>query len=66
MATLQVYQEMGKHVEKEVIGSSILPHLWHLALGPNLKVDQVRQHSFLDRYIYSNNAFYLNKQRHSA
>ncbi|KAG0042767.1 hypothetical protein BGZ83_012204 [Gryganskiella cystojenkinii] len=40
MATLQVYQEMGKYVEKEVIGSSILPHLWHLALGPNLKVDQ--------------------------
>jgi len=42
MATLQVYQEMGKYVEKEVIGNNILPHLWHLALGPNLKVDQVR------------------------
>ncbi|GJJ69431.1 SCY1-like protein 2 [Entomortierella parvispora] len=40
MATLQVYQEMGKYVEKEVIGNNILPHLWHLALGPNLKVNQ--------------------------
>ncbi|KAF9998240.1 hypothetical protein BGZ65_006239 [Modicella reniformis] len=40
MATLQVYEEMGKHVEKEVIGSSVIPHLWHLALGPNLKVEQ--------------------------
>ncbi|KAF9428360.1 hypothetical protein BGZ94_002662 [Podila epigama] len=40
MATLQVYQEMGKHVDKEVIGNSILPHLWHLSLGPNLKAEQ--------------------------
>ncbi|KAF9332528.1 hypothetical protein BG006_004606 [Podila minutissima] len=40
MATLQVYQEMGKYVEKEVIGNSIMPHLWHLSLGPNLKADQ--------------------------
>ncbi|KAG0087686.1 hypothetical protein BGZ92_007096 [Podila epicladia] len=40
MATLQVYQEMGKYVDKEVIGNSILPHLWHLSLGPNLKADQ--------------------------
>ncbi|KAF8930196.1 hypothetical protein BGZ58_008388 [Dissophora ornata] len=40
MATLQVYQEMGKYVDKEVIGNSIIPHLWHLSLGPNLKADQ--------------------------
>ncbi|KAG0352623.1 hypothetical protein BG005_007942 [Podila minutissima] len=40
MATLQVYQEMGKYVDKEVIGNSIMPHLWHLSLGPNLKADQ--------------------------
>ncbi|KAF9436206.1 hypothetical protein BGZ76_004559 [Entomortierella beljakovae] len=40
MATLQVYQEMGKHVDKEVIGNSIIPHLWNLALGPNLRADQ--------------------------
>ncbi|KAG0030264.1 hypothetical protein BGZ82_007507 [Podila clonocystis] len=40
MATLQVYQEMGKYVDKEVIGNSILPHLWHLSLGPNLKAEQ--------------------------
>ncbi|KAG0369887.1 hypothetical protein BGZ54_008539 [Gamsiella multidivaricata] len=40
MATLQVYQEMGKYVDKEIIGNSILPHLWHLALGPNLRADQ--------------------------
>lgn len=42
MATLQVYEEMGKHVEKEIIGNNIIPQLWHLALGPNLKPDQVR------------------------
>jgi SCY1-like protein 2 len=41
MATLQVYQEMGKYVDKEVIGNSILPSLWGLALGPNLKAEQV-------------------------
>ncbi|KAG0276730.1 hypothetical protein BGZ95_007125 [Linnemannia exigua] len=40
MATLQVYQEMGKYVDKEVIGNSILPSLWGLALGPNLKAEQ--------------------------
>ncbi|KAF9899113.1 hypothetical protein BX616_003270, partial [Lobosporangium transversale] len=40
MATLQVYQEMGKYMDKEVIGNNIIPHLWHLALGPNLKVEQ--------------------------
>ncbi|KAI1302427.1 hypothetical protein EDD11_005618 [Mortierella claussenii] len=40
MATLQVYQEMGKYVDKEIIGNSIIPHLWHLALGPNLKAEQ--------------------------
>ncbi|KAG0005629.1 hypothetical protein BGZ79_003239 [Entomortierella chlamydospora] len=40
MATLQVYQEMGKYVEKEIIGTSIIPHLWNLALGPNLKAEQ--------------------------
>ncbi|KAG0213585.1 hypothetical protein BGX28_004002 [Mortierella sp. GBA30] len=40
MATLQVYQEMGKFVDKEVIGNSIIPHLWHLSLGPNLKAEQ--------------------------
>ncbi|KAF9930396.1 hypothetical protein FBU30_000527 [Linnemannia zychae] len=40
MATLQVYQEMGKYVDKEVIGNSIIPPLWGLALGPNLKAEQ--------------------------
>ncbi|KAG0222126.1 hypothetical protein BGX31_009331 [Mortierella sp. GBA43] len=40
MATLQVYEEMGKHVEKEIIGNNIIPHLWNLALGPNLKAEQ--------------------------
>ncbi|KAG0219184.1 hypothetical protein BGX33_004248 [Mortierella sp. NVP41] len=40
MATLQVYQEMGKYVDKEVIGSSIIPPLWGLALGPNLRAEQ--------------------------
>ncbi|KAF9111639.1 hypothetical protein BGX27_004652 [Mortierella sp. AM989] len=40
MATLQVYEEMGKYVDKEIIGNNILPHLWSLALGPNLKADQ--------------------------
>ncbi|KAF8982291.1 hypothetical protein BGZ46_001517 [Entomortierella lignicola] len=40
MATLQVYDEMGKYVDKEVIGNNIIPHLWNLALGPNLKPDQ--------------------------
>ncbi|KAG0318613.1 hypothetical protein BGZ99_005587 [Dissophora globulifera] len=40
MATLQVYQEMGKYVDKEVIGNSIIPQLWHLSLGPNLKAEQ--------------------------
>ncbi|KAF9387471.1 hypothetical protein BGX21_000540 [Mortierella sp. AD011] len=40
MATLQVYQEMGKYVEKEIIGTNIIPHLWNLALGPNLKAEQ--------------------------
>ncbi|KAK3813167.1 MAG: kinase-like domain-containing protein [Benniella sp.] len=40
MATLQVYEEMGKHVEKEIVGTSIIPQLWSLALGPNLKAEQ--------------------------
>ncbi|KAG0225610.1 hypothetical protein BGW42_004218 [Actinomortierella wolfii] len=43
MATLTVYQEMGKHVDKEVIGNSIIPQLWHLALGPNLKAEQFQK-----------------------
>jgi SCY1-like protein 2 len=41
MATLQVYEEMGKHVEKEIVGTCIIPQLWNLALGPNLKSEQV-------------------------
>ncbi|KAG0249457.1 hypothetical protein BG011_009277 [Mortierella polycephala] len=40
MATLQVYEEMGKFVDKEVIGNNIIPHMWHLSLGPNLKAEQ--------------------------
>ncbi|KAF9164746.1 hypothetical protein DFQ26_001092 [Actinomortierella ambigua] len=40
MATLIAYQEMGKYVDKEVIGNAIIPQLWHLALGPNLKAEQ--------------------------
>lgn len=41
LATLAVYDEMGKHLDKEIIATEILPQLWRMSFGPLLNVDQV-------------------------
>ncbi|RIB02652.1 hypothetical protein C2G38_2009413 [Gigaspora rosea] len=43
ITTLAVYDEMGKHVEKDVIATEILPQLWKLSVVPTLNLDQFQK-----------------------
>ncbi|ORY91233.1 hypothetical protein BCR43DRAFT_446307 [Syncephalastrum racemosum] len=43
LATLAVYDEMGKHLDKEIIATEILPQLWRMSFGPLLNVDQFKK-----------------------
>jgi SCY1-like protein 2 len=41
LVTLAVYDEMGKHLDKEIIATEILPQLWRMSFGPLLTLEQV-------------------------
>ena len=41
MATLSVFEEMSKYVDKDIMATEILPQLWKLAVGPTLNLSQV-------------------------
>ncbi|RUS22211.1 hypothetical protein BC937DRAFT_89999 [Endogone sp. FLAS-F59071] len=43
LATLAVYDEMGKHLDKEIIATELLPQLWRMSFGPLLNVDQFKK-----------------------
>ncbi|KAI8384919.1 uncharacterized protein BYT42DRAFT_279359 [Radiomyces spectabilis] len=43
LATLAVYDEMGKHLDKEIVATEILPQLWRMSFGPLLNLDQFRK-----------------------
>ncbi|KAL1920237.1 uncharacterized protein VTP21DRAFT_1383 [Calcarisporiella thermophila] len=43
IATLAVYEEMGKHLDKEAIAMEILPELWKMSIGPLLNLDQFKR-----------------------
>ncbi|KAG0174626.1 hypothetical protein DFQ28_004276 [Apophysomyces sp. BC1034] len=43
LATLAVYDEMGKHLDKEIIATEILPQLWRMSFGPLLNLDQFKK-----------------------
>ncbi|KAI8089480.1 uncharacterized protein BX664DRAFT_365497 [Halteromyces radiatus] len=43
LATLAVYDEMGKHLDKEIVATEILPQLWRMSFGPLLNVDQFKK-----------------------
>ncbi|KAI7868246.1 kinase-like domain-containing protein, partial [Spinellus fusiger] len=43
LATLAVYDEMGKYLEKELIATQILPQLWKMSFGPLLNIDQFKK-----------------------
>ncbi|KAI8146138.1 kinase-like domain-containing protein [Fennellomyces sp. T-0311] len=43
LATLAVYDELGKHLDKEIIATEILPQLWRMSFGPLLNLDQFRK-----------------------
>ncbi|ORX51255.1 ARM repeat-containing protein [Hesseltinella vesiculosa] len=43
LATLAVYDEMGKHLDKEIVATEILPQLWRMSFGPLLNVDQFQK-----------------------
>lgn len=42
MATLAVYDEVGKVADKEIIATEILPQLWRMSFGPLLNLEQVK------------------------
>jgi SCY1-like protein 2 len=42
LATLAVYDEVGKLADKEVIATEILPQLWRMSFGPLLNLEQVK------------------------
>jgi SCY1-like protein 2 len=41
LATLAVYDEVGKIADKEIIATEILPQLWRMSFGPLLNLEQV-------------------------
>ena len=41
MATLTVFEEMSKFVDKDIMATEILPQLWKLSVGPTLNLSQV-------------------------
>ncbi|KAL0083190.1 kinase-like domain-containing protein [Phycomyces blakesleeanus] len=43
LATLAVYDEMGNHLDKEIVATEILPQLWKMSFGPLLNVDQFKK-----------------------
>ncbi|KDN46614.1 kinase-like protein [Tilletiaria anomala UBC 951] len=40
IATLAVYEVMSKKVDRETLGSAIIPQLWTMSMGPLLNADQ--------------------------
>ncbi|CAO3696430.1 unnamed protein product [Rhizopus stolonifer] len=43
LATLAVYDEIGKTADKEVIATEILPQLWKMSFGPLLNLEQFQK-----------------------
>ncbi|KAI9314533.1 kinase-like domain-containing protein [Dichotomocladium elegans] len=43
LATLAVYDELGKYLDKETIATEILPQLWRMSFGPLLNLDQFKK-----------------------
>ncbi|KAI9497376.1 hypothetical protein BDB00DRAFT_920721 [Zychaea mexicana] len=43
LSTLAVYDELGKHLDKEIIATEILPQLWRMSFGPLLNLEQFRK-----------------------
>ncbi|CAG8692310.1 710_t:CDS:10, partial [Funneliformis caledonium] len=43
MATLTVYEEMGKSSEKDVIATEVIPQLWKLSVVPTLNLQQFQK-----------------------
>jgi SCY1-like protein 2 len=41
LATLAVYDEVGKIADKEIMATEILPQLWRMSFGPLLNLEQV-------------------------
>ncbi|KAI7904796.1 kinase-like domain-containing protein, partial [Cokeromyces recurvatus] len=43
LATLAVYDEIGKTADKEIIATEILPQLWRMSFGPLLNLEQFKK-----------------------
>lgn len=43
LATLAVYDELGKYLDKEIIATEILPQLWRMSFGPLLNLAQFQK-----------------------
>ncbi|CEP10781.1 hypothetical protein [Parasitella parasitica] len=43
LATLAVYDEVGKFADKEIIATEILPQLWRMSFGPLLNLEQFQK-----------------------
>ncbi|KAI8988968.1 hypothetical protein BDB01DRAFT_577366 [Pilobolus umbonatus] len=43
LATLAVYDEIGKIADKEIIATELLPQLWRMSFGPLLNLDQFQK-----------------------
>ncbi|CEG63141.1 Putative SCY1 protein kinase [Rhizopus microsporus] len=43
LATLAVYDEIGKTADKEIIATEILPQLWKMSFGPLLNLEQFQK-----------------------
>ncbi|KAI8050149.1 kinase-like domain-containing protein [Gilbertella persicaria] len=43
LATLAVYDEVGKIADKEIIATEILPQLWRMSFGPLLNLEQFQK-----------------------
>ncbi|CAO3638747.1 unnamed protein product [Mucor fragilis] len=43
LATLAVYDEVGKLADKEIIATEILPQLWRMSFGPLLNLEQFQK-----------------------
>ncbi|KAI8091880.1 hypothetical protein BDF21DRAFT_332122 [Thamnidium elegans] len=43
LATLAVYDEVGKVADKEIIATEILPQLWRMSFGPLLNLEQFQK-----------------------
>ncbi|CAG8554764.1 2089_t:CDS:10 [Paraglomus occultum] len=44
MATLTVFEEMSKFVDKDIMATEILPQLWKLSVGPTLNLSQFQRY----------------------